>query len=60
MPGLITVFALIVPPILVWGRIMHKRETDSAEAQMKGFKVSPEIQENTLEEYEKLLKKDEK
>jgi hypothetical protein len=57
LPGLITVFAAIVLPMVVWVRIMQKRETESAEAQLKGFKISPEIQERTLEEYEQLMKK---
>jgi len=56
-PGLITVLAALVPPIVVWAKIMYKRETESVEAQTKGFRISPEIQERSLEEYEQLLKK---
>jgi hypothetical protein len=57
--GLVTIFAAIVPPVGIWAWIMHARETKSAEAQAKGFKVSPEIQARTLAEYEQLLKKKE-
>ncbi len=55
--GLVTVFVAIVPPLGIWAWIMHTRETKSIEAQAKGFKVSPEIQERTLDEYEQMLKK---
>jgi hypothetical protein len=57
--GLVTVFAAIAPAVGVWAWIMHQRETKSAEAQAKGFNVSPEMHARALDEYVDLLKKKE-
>ena len=59
-PGLVTVFAALAPVIAIWGRVVQKREKRNLEAQLKSFKVSPELHERALKEYLSLLpKKDE-
>jgi hypothetical protein len=60
VPGLLTVFAALGPPFGVWAWVMHDREVKSAQAQAKGFQVSPEIHARTLDEYEQLLRKKKK
>jgi Flp pilus assembly protein TadB len=59
-PGLVTVFAALVPMFVIWARVVQKREKKNLEAQLKSFKVSPELHERALKEYLSLLpKKDE-
>jgi hypothetical protein len=59
-PGLVTVFVALVPMFVVWARVMQRREKRNLEAQLKSFKVGPELHERALNEYLSLLpKKDE-
>jgi hypothetical protein len=59
-PGLITVFTALAPMFAIWARVVQKREKRNLEAQLKGFKVGPELHERALNEYLSLLpKKDE-
>jgi hypothetical protein len=53
--GILTVSVGIVPVIIVWAKIMHKREAESLQARTEGFKTSPERQSQALEEYVKLV-----
>lgn len=60
--GSITIIGAIAPVVMVWIVILHKREVRNVEAQIQGFKTSPEKQARVLNEYLNLLdkKRDEK
>jgi hypothetical protein len=54
--GILTISATIVPVIVVWAKIMHKREAEGVKALTEGFKTSSERQSQALEEYVQLVR----
>lgn len=57
--GFITIFTAIAPVVAIWAKIVHTRETKSMEALARSYKTSPEKQARILDEYVRLLKKNE-
>jgi hypothetical protein len=57
--GFITIAVLLFPVVYAWYKILSNHEKKILQAELKGYKVSPERTTETLDEYEKLVVKEE-